>query len=122
MRFQTVNVVDCINATVIGLPLSEADQYSTQWNFRFLTDYYNVAWSDLIQEYGTTTITYVAAVAAMSNINTLLDRIDRFDPRGADRIVKFNEVAEGARNVGAMFESLNVNDTTCTKLLGPRFW
>ena len=116
---KNINVQNCINRLLVGMALNKTkDQYGADWNIRYLTDFYDLVWADLVQEFETSTLKYVSVVGSMKNVNTLLDRVDRFRPQGVDRSTAFQDVATGVDGVNSTLDSLNVNNETCNRLVG----
>lgn len=116
---ENLRVLNCTNLVGIGKPLHLVqEQFQADWNLRYLTDFYDSVWSDILQQYGTHTPNFVVAVYTMKNVNAILERIDRFKPQGDDRITAFRDVLAGVNKVTTQMNLLGITDDSCKDIIG----
>lgn len=115
---QSINVINCINRFLIAPTLADIHESpNADWNVRYLTDYYQSNWTDILEQSGTSTLRYVELVVSMENANTALRRIDSQNPQGDIRTTILKELSSGANGVIGIFNQLNVTENTCNRML-----
>jgi hypothetical protein len=112
-----LNIINCINLSTSNELINVQNEYTANWNPRYITNYYDTVWVDILQEFGPTTNLYAGAVLNMENINTELDRIDREQPSGTERQQAFNEVSDGVAGTLQDFNKLGISSSFCNNIL-----
>ena len=120
---KNINILNCVNEFTIGNELIDINQkqnLNADWNDRYLTDYYNVVWNTLLEEFGNSIIYYVSAIDKMNGVNIILERIDTQESSVTPsiRVDLYNEISRDATDIKSLFNNLGITDQSCKKLFG----